>query len=863
MRSHFRTISVVVSLILVQTVLAGAATRKHESDPTRPVCVLRPRTATLQWYTEKPCETRVHLRKGDVPCMTPVPPGKTSKPWQDATIVEGPPGMHSYHRITLTKLDPSTRYYYRVYDSATETTGVAREWGAEQPWRRERAFSTLAEPGRRTVIRVPVKVLIIPNVISVSSAYDKVKGLVATVPPKLTEEEIEILRNEYRMCQRFFFINNGFRIWYDFQLFFDDRWQRWGEEPENADGFFKGLPVCRSWAGVDYSPPGGGTFTAFDTGNIEQPGEFPLFEKELYVGQIEQTWPRYWNAKKKEWEFRISGGGTLGFDSWMRGVPGRCQYLGGDVCWLATHEFHHQTEGMGYTSGMDREDDRVVFCHPFRRHRTRKDDGSIVEFVWETSGRFGQHSSSIANNDRALTDIQWLRWYYGEAISVADRDEDGVPDDDARLPFDEKRFGSDPAKVMTDGEISDFDKIRLSIWTPGSLQTTWTRPDYQPIMPKPRDPDSDGDGIIDSEDPAPLIPYPPFVWPHTAKLDGIADEWKNVPLSGVINAEEMNVALKHCHDNDAYYGLIVVSGDWADVTMSLDGEADGVYGIGIEGDAGSKDGYDLTFRPSENGANVHVKSRAGGFSCTSKVSGATTVIEFKITNRGESSWFWKDGGREIGVWLDACLKPVGRIPMFDSYENLYAKMLPMVGKPESPVPVPKELSEKDATLTFDFSSPDSLKQWTFEGDGWAISNGAIAFTGDHEVAAYIGGLTITNFQIWVDFEAERDMILGGFKPTSTNIHGAMDYIAFMGGYDNTRSKMRVIGGTEVGGDNVPLPPGRHTMQFTKRDGYMFLQFNNGLIGWFHEQEKPTIVGKLGMVGAPGSEVRVYKMRMKY
>jgi hypothetical protein len=83
-------------------------------------------------------------------------------------------------------------------------------------------------------------------------------------------------------------------------------------------------------------------------------------------------------------------------------------------------------------------------------------------------------------------------------FEVEDRDGDGVPDDDARLPFDEVRLGTDPDNPDTDGDgLDDFAELAAGLYR-GS---------------DPLDPDTDGDGIEDSQDRWPFsnftgrIPY--------------------------------------------------------------------------------------------------------------------------------------------------------------------------------------------------------------------------------------------------------------------------------------------------------------------------------------------------------------------
>ena len=64
------------------------------------------------------------------------------------------------------------------------------------------------------------------------------------------------------------------------------------------------------------------------------------------------------------------------------------------------------------------------------------------------------------------------------------------PDDDSRLPLDEKRFGSSSAKSATDGQLGDLDKAMVSTWAPGPLTSTWLKEIDQTLRPNPTKPDS-------------------------------------------------------------------------------------------------------------------------------------------------------------------------------------------------------------------------------------------------------------------------------------------------------------------------------------------------------------------------------------
>src|SRR4051812_46611785 len=211
------------------------------------------------------------------------------------------------HRITVTDLKPGKRYYYRVFDPGLKPTSQDKAWGAADGYDREFAVSTLAPKGQKTIIRVPVKVLLMPNVINVVSAYGD-RANPAPEPQPLTPAEIQKIKDEYAVSSRFFWVNSGMRFWVDYQFFVDERWQRWGAEPSTATGLYKGLPVSRSYGGKDYTDPGGGIHTIVNTKDPSRVNNEPIVEERPYSGQIEQALLRRWNATSKKWEFVNSGG---------------------------------------------------------------------------------------------------------------------------------------------------------------------------------------------------------------------------------------------------------------------------------------------------------------------------------------------------------------------------------------------------------------------------------------------------------------------------------------------------------------------------------------------------------------------------
>lgn len=658
----------------------AAADEKELWDPTRPVMRLGRDKATLQWFTRTPCASRLQLRRSEYPANTRTKGPNTADPWaaRDVRIVEGPSGLRTHHIVEVTNLRPATRYGYRVFDPDTKPSETDRRWSAQPPWRREFSFSTLAAPGKKTLIRVPVKVLLMPNVIDVASAYEG-GNLVAAIPVRLGPGEIDRIRREYDDAARFLFINNGMRVWFDFRIVLDERWQRWGPEPAGAHPFFKGWPVCRSYPGKDFEPPGGGTFTFVDMEKPEAPSAAPVLEKEAYPGQIEQAFLRKWDHAARKWQFVSSGGGTYGIDEWPSGHPARSQFLGGgDTAWLVTHEFHHQLESMGAFSLADREDDRVIFDHFLKRHRTRKPDGAFDEWVWNTSWKHGEHWDGIAYFDRMLTAVQWLRLHFGETLFVVDKDDDGIPDDDMRLPFDEKRFGSDPMRASTDGVHGDLFKIQLSSWASHApLTSSWQKEAAPRLRPNPKSPDTDADGLLDGIDPYPLYPWAPFVWYFAPVLDGADAEWKEVPLSGRAEGHGVTIEFRQAHDEAFYSAVIRLKGEWSRVNVALDGEGEGYFSTGsvyaFDIVAG-KDGGAPVVRPvSGNGCP--------GLGWRASVSAdRTAVVELQIPNRGAGLWFWDRGGREVGVAIHLTTVSGKPLSVYEPFDLFYCRMIGPPGR---------------------------------------------------------------------------------------------------------------------------------------------------------------------------------------
>ena len=817
----------------------------------RPVSEIRRDGFTLQYFTEEPCETRIELRQDSLP-MTAF--GRQQPPLMK--VANGPSEKTNWHKLEVRGLAPGLRYYYRIWNPDAKPTSRERNWGASGGYEREFAVSTQARKGGKTIIHIPVKVLLMPNVINVVSAYGE-RSQPAPAPPKMSEEDLAKIKREYALASRYFWVNSGMRLWVDYQIFIDDRWQRWGPEPEGATGIYKGLPQNRSYAGKDFADPGGGKFTIVDVRDITRVTESPVVEERPYSAQVEQAFPQRWNANAQRWEYYNSGGGTYGVDGFPQGIPGRSQFLGGgDTAWLATHEVHHDLESHGEFSLSNREDDRIVFNHPAPRHRTVS-GGKVDEMPWSTNGRHGEHWDVMAYWDRTLTDAQWLRMYFGETLSVKDSDEDGIPDDDPRLPLDEKRFGSSPTKASTDGQMNDLDKAMLSTWAPTVLQPTWTKPDLQTRIPDPKKTDNDGDGLPDSVDPLPLYPFLPFIVDNRAEIDGHKGEWSGVPIGGDIKTKESELIFKQSHDDSAYYGLFILKKGWRRVDAILDGEGQGVYsGVGVIGLQFTKLTDQRVAGPNPGPVEVKVNlGKAPGLKWKADQNGDETTIEFSIPNRGESIWYWDRGGREIGSEVTLWNEDGRGYPMYEPYRLFYARMLEPTGQPPLPAHPPAEL-----TLAPDVTSFHPGDKALKLSGNWTVENGVATYSGDDEGSMIVELPKARYFDIWVDVEGKSDGIVAAFAP-GQKISAGDGFVGFVGGYANTSTRLR-LNGTEVGDEAVRLTPDRHRIQLSRREDGVWLLLDGKPIVYSVDPSPQLQFTRFGVLAGYGGDQRIYELRIR-
>lgn len=174
------------------------------------------------------------------------------------------------------------------------------------------------------------------------------------------------------------------------------------------------------------------------------------------------------------------------------GVPTPPGALGPDpdMAWAFVHEMRHVLSGRLAPAAGDLAQPSGDFAADFRVGPLGAFRGQLLDLgeAWDGQALLARNSAWW---DR--TPSPWRR-----PFEIIDSDEDGLADNDPRLPIDELRLGTSAHAIDTDGDgLEDFFEVAAGVYS-GS---------------NPRLADTDGDGIPDGKDPWPLsdfagtIPY--------------------------------------------------------------------------------------------------------------------------------------------------------------------------------------------------------------------------------------------------------------------------------------------------------------------------------------------------------------------
>jgi len=159
------------------------------------------------------------------------------------------------------------------------------------------------------------------------------------------------------------------------------------------------------------------------------------------------------------------------------------------LTWIFVHEVQHALDALYDTNGYPE------FYH-----------GDVP---WAFPVACGEHFSFQGKMFRHFQAYEELLTEWGDLYETADADGDRFPDEDPRLPLDEKRFLSDPHKHDTDADGLDDRQEALDGIYRGS---------------DPACADSDGDGLPDGQDAYPRYPVRTEVPFFSPVVDGVIEE---------------------------------------------------------------------------------------------------------------------------------------------------------------------------------------------------------------------------------------------------------------------------------------------------------------------------------------------------
>ena len=505
--------------------------------------------ATIRYDTNVPATTKVMLRESPYPLRTPEK--FVNGGFGKTRVVSRGAGQTTRHVLKLDSLKPASRYYYRLHMPGLRTI-------PGDGWSREYTINTLAGPGKTSFIRIPVLVLLLTNVIGADNLDGKAPQIAS-----MSAEDIErYYLNRFREAQRFYWLNSSMRYWVDFDLRVDDTTYRKGAMPKAPPLWYLDLPEMNHGKSIDKLKKSDG-------------GE------KLFYGRVICEAVRRWNPQTKSWDFQGSGGGTHGIDNWPN--PASTQFLGGsDVAWLFCHEFKHQVESQYKISGLSREDDRMWFCHFSPKYDDPKTEK--IEWEWDTAGDHGEHWDGIAWQLRHLTRDQYMRNGFGELLSAADRDGDGIPDNAPRLPLDERRLGTSSTRLDTDGDgVGDVQELMASTWVTAMLAATRKRVSVPYIRPDPTKTDSDGDGLADGQDPYPIYACKPEIPFATVNIDGDLSDWKTHQEIAFNHhdlgpaREAVNIKVRASWDTKWLFYSLETRSPHRGISLVTDNDANGFY----------------------------------------------------------------------------------------------------------------------------------------------------------------------------------------------------------------------------------------------------------------------------------------------
>jgi len=420
---------------------------RNLSDIPRPrVSRITSTSAVIEWETLKPVKgfpTLLVMKRASRHN------GELQRVRPEMRLLSSDPMFHS---IFVSHLEPGTGYVYRVAHP------YVRSIGKDKGLSRVYSFATEPAKGEATILNVPIAVIVRLDLYNPEGSGGRERG---NPPPP---EYLDYIRKEFADARLFYFINSHCTVNLVFDWFIYDK------------------PLT---SGQEFPPE------AQDEALLRTKGK----SREDYASLVVVDCERRYDSSRGAYYMQTSGGGTWGAHYYgleEKMQPGHSVFLGGgDLAWLFTHEFHHAFDSMFHESGYEE--------YPFNHFGDYRVGGF--------PGPFGEHWDGNAYILRLWPRHALFYNLFGYISTTKDQDEDGIPDNDPALPFDEKRWGSDSKKKSTAGDgISDLKRLMFAHWVPATLESI-NNAAIDMIRPNPKKTDQTGMGIPDKSRRDPCIPF--------------------------------------------------------------------------------------------------------------------------------------------------------------------------------------------------------------------------------------------------------------------------------------------------------------------------------------------------------------------
>jgi len=487
-----------------------------ESDavPNFRVTGSTPTTITLDWdaYESPVGETKgynIYRRTADGTYGDPIGYARLDSPYVDSRLE---PSMDYFYKISG-RIDP-----YNEYGLSEEISGTTLP----------------AQDGYYQYTNLKIAVIIYKHTNYVNGG-----------DYQMTDQEVADLKALLEYLREYKWRNTLMKVNYDFEYIVVEEYKDFGDAGSGESTRITGDHLEQDYGVVNtqydmvyrLTPATGGnwSFGATDLLGLPGPDRLTGFSQHIYHGDTNSDFEKY-----AKWDPDI----TLTFDH----------------IWTFAHESQHALDGIYRHNGhleMGHGDFPELYGNPdliigtdpgYPGTASEYPDNYPEGWGYRFAKRF-DYQSTLLRDFAKNSDYLDLYDDWAEIYEVVDADNDGFPDHDPNVPFDEARFGSSTSSADTDGDgLTDREEA-----TDGIYDYSYADPNKQ---------DTDGDGKIDGRDSYPRYPVNLLIKDisDTTKpvIDGDLSDW---PVSALVmdtvyyatHNESFSPRLYMAYDADSLY----------------------------------------------------------------------------------------------------------------------------------------------------------------------------------------------------------------------------------------------------------------------------------------------------------------------